>query len=359
MSGWRTAVGIPTFVRIKPGALDRLGIYAARHDHRTVALIASEGLPASIVARAEQGLHAEGAERVVNIEAEEASFEAASRLLAHLPRDLDAVVGLGGGKALDVAKYVAFLVGKPMYAVPTSLSNDGFCSPQSSLTLQGERRSLPAALPFAVVVDTAVVAGAPAVLWWSGVGDLVAKVTAVRDWKLAYHAIGEPVDDFAALLSDATVSQFLSRPEHDDEGLRLLATALMLNGISMAVCGSSRPASGSEHLISHALDAISERPRLHGLQVGMATYLVSRLQGEGTARIAGALDRTGFWDGIRHDPFSRAEWLEAVARAPGMNPQRYTILSTRDCVPEVTAMIDQDERLRGCFGSRGERNGDG
>ncbi|RUL82946.1 iron-containing alcohol dehydrogenase family protein [Tautonia sociabilis] len=344
-----TAVDIPTFVRIKPGALDRLGIYAARHRHRRVAMIVSEGLPAAIVERAEHSLRAEGAERIDRIDAGAASFEAASALFARLPTACDAVVGLGGGKALDVAKYVAFLAGRPMYAVPSSLSNDGFCSPQSSLTLGGARRSLTARLPFAVVVDTAVCLGAPVVLWWSGVGDLAAKVTAVRDWKLSYHASGEPVDDFAALLSDATVSQFLARPTRDDEGMRLLGTALMLNGIAMAVCGSSRPASGSEHLISHALDAISSRPRLHGLQVGVATYLVSRLQGQGTDRIAEAFDRTGFWDGIRADPFSRAEWLEAVRLAPSINPGRYTVLSTRDCVGEVAGMIDGDPALRGCF----------
>lgn len=349
MSDWRTKVGIPTFVRIKPGALDRLGIYASRHAHRKVALIASEGLPAQFIARAEAGLQAEGADRVLHIEAAEASFEAAAKVFAGLPRDIDAVIGLGGGRALDVAKYAAFLAGKPMYALPTSLSNDGFCSPQSSLTLEGQRRSLPAGLPFAVVVDTEVCSSAPLPLWWSGVGDLVAKVTAVRDWKLAYHEVGEPVDDFAALLSDATVSQFLARPERDLEGLRLLATALMLNGIAMAVSGSSRPASGAEHLISHALDAISERPRLHGLQVGMASYLVSNLQGEGAERIADAFARTGFWDGIREDPFRRDEWLAAVRRAPGVNPGRYTVLSTRDCTDEVAALIDGDERLGGCF----------
>ena len=259
------------------------------------------------------------------------------------------MVGLGGGKALDVAKYVAFLAGRPYYAVPTSLSNDGFCSPQSSLTLGGKRRSLAAALPFAVVVDAEVCGRAPEPLWWSGVGDLAAKVTAVRDWKLAYHAVGEPVNDLAALLSDATVAQFLGCPRRDAEGITLLATALMLNGISMAISGSSRPASGAEHLISHALDEHSARPRLHGLQVGVATYIVSRLQGQGTERIAEAFDRSGFWDGIRADPFSKAEWLEAVRRAPSVKPDRFTVLSTRDCTAEVAAIIDEDPRLAGCF----------
>ncbi len=345
----RTQAAIPTFVRIKPGALDRLGIYAARHAHRRVLLIVSQGMVPEIVARAVQGLNEQGAEDIHRIDADAASFEAAADLLAALPTARQAVIGLGGGRALDVAKYVAHLASLPYYAVPTSLSNDGFCSPQSSLTLVGKKRSLAATLPFAVVVDTEVCRQAPKVLWLSGVGDLLAKITAVRDWKLAYHQRGEPVDDLAALLSDASVFQFLGRPEHDPEGLRLLATALMLNGISMEICGSSRPASGAEHLISHALDARSERPRLHGLQVGVATYLVSHLQGEGTDLIAGTFDRTGFWQAIRDDPFRRAEWLDAVERAPAIKPDRFTILSTRPRVSEVANLIDHDPHLAGCF----------
>ena len=342
-------MGLPTFVRIKPGAIDRVGIYARRRGHRRVAVVVSEGLPGEIVSRVEEGLKGEGAEWVERIEAGAASFEGASAVFASLPEGCEVVVGLGGGKALDVGKYVAFLAGKPYYAVPTSLSNDGFCSPQSSLTMGGKRRSLTAALPFAVVVDTRVCLGAPDCLWWSGVGDLVAKVTAVADWKLAYHCKGEAVDDLAALLSDATVFQFVARPVKDEEGIRLLATALMLNGIAMAICGSSRPASGAEHLISHALDEHSARPRLHGMQVGVATYLVSRLQGKGTDRIAEALERSGFWEGIRADPFVKREWIEAVREAPGVKADRFTVLSTRDCSGEVAAMIDEDPRLSGCF----------
>jgi glycerol-1-phosphate dehydrogenase [NAD(P)+] len=345
-------VGIPRFVRIKPGAMDRLGIYARRHQHRRIRVIVSAGLVPAIVARAADSLAQHGAELIEQVEVGEASFEAASELFGGLSAGVQAVIGLGGGKALDVAKYVAFLAGLPYYAVPTSLSNDGFCSPQSSLTLGDRRRSLTAALPFAVVVDTEVCQGAPEILWWSGIGDLASKVTAIFDWKLAYHRTGEPVDDFAALLSDATVHQFLSRPARDLEGLQLLGTALMLNGISMAMSGSSRPASGSEHLISHALDAILEHPRPHGLQVGLATYVVSQLQGQGTERIADAFDRTDFWRGLRADPIPRDAWLDAVKKAPSVKADRFTILSDRDCTAEVATMIDVDPRLCGCFRPR-------
>jgi glycerol-1-phosphate dehydrogenase [NAD(P)+] len=297
-----TQISIPTLVRVKPGALDRLGAYLSRGGHRKAAVLVSKGLAPPLPDRAAESLKREGVEPAAWVEVADNDLESAARLFTDLPRGVTAVVGVGGGKALDVAKYVGFLGRLPYYAVPTSLSNDGFCSPQSSLTIRGRRRSLPAALPFGVVVDTAVCRDAPRVLTVSGVGDLVAKFTAVRDWKLAFRAVGEPVNDFAALMSDGTIYSFLSHAAFDLEGIRLLATALLLNGIAMEVCGSSRPASGSEHLISHALDATSARPRLHGLQVGVATYLMGLIQGENTDRIVALFDATRFWDTIAADP---------------------------------------------------------
>lgn len=344
-----TQIAIPTLVRVKDGALDRLGIYLTRGEHRKVAVLVSKGLVAPIPNRVIRTLEEQSATPVAWVEVAENDLESAARLFADLPKGASAVVGVGGGKALDVAKYVGFLSRLPYYAVPTSLSNDGFCSPQSSLTVRGKRRSLPAALPFGVVVDTAVCRDAPRVLTLSGVGDLVAKFTAVRDWKLAFHATGELVNDFAALMSDGSIHSFLSHPEFDLEGIRLLATALMLNGIAMEICGSSRPASGSEHLISHALDATSARPRLHGLQVGVASYLVSILQGQNTERIAALFDATGFWDAIIEDPFSRAEWLAAVKAAPAVKEGFYTVLSSRDVLPEVERLLTHDPRLARCF----------
>lgn len=345
----RTQITIPSLVRIKPGALDRTGLYLEREEFRRAVLVTSAGLSPDLIARVTSSLaeHGIGVEQELSIE--QASFEQATAIFAAMPGRAQAVIGLGGGKALDTAKYAAFLARLPYYAVPTSLSNDGFGSPQASLTLAGARRSLSCSNPYAIVVDTEVCLRAPNALWWSGIGDLISKVTAIADWKLAFHAVGTPVNDFAALLSDASVFQFMARPERDLDGVSLLATALMLNGTAMEISGSSRPASGSEHLISHALDRISARPRLHGLQVGVATYIVSRLQGQGTARIAAVLDHTGFWHGIIADPFSRHEWIEAVKLAPTMKDDYYTVLSARDCLPEVIDLLNTDERLQPCF----------
>lgn len=343
-------ISVPGLVRIKPGAMARLGIYLRRAGLGRVVVLASQGLPQAVLASARAGLAGEGIEVVSSSEAADNRFEDAAAAFAALPKKVAAVVGIGGGKALDMAKYLAFLARLPYFAAPTSLSNDGFCSPQSSLTMAGARRSLAAALPQGVVIDTDVCLSAPRILWLSGVGDLASKLTAVFDWKLAFHHRGEPVDDLAALLSDATVHQFMDNPSFDAKGMELLGTALMLNGIAMEICGSSRPASGSEHLISHALDASSARPRLHGLQVGVASYVVSRLQGgQQTEALARLFSATGFFDAVRADPFSREEWLAAVKYAPHVKDDFFTVLSLRDCLGEVRAILDNDARLAGCF----------
>jgi glycerol-1-phosphate dehydrogenase [NAD(P)+] len=340
---------IPTLVRLKPGALDRIGIYAERHEFIRVLLFFSQDLDERLMQRLTSSLRSRNIQILQQAPVESIDFEKATELFSKSPPNADAIIGFGGGKALDVAKYIAFLCGRPYLSVPTSLSNDGFCSSQSSLTVGNRRRPLQSTMPFGVILDTTVCLDAPEILWHSGVGDLVSKFTAVTDWKMAFHAAGTPVDDFAALLSDASVYQFLARPTHDLEGMTLLGTALLLNGISMSICGSSRPASGSEHLISHALDSVSKRPRLHGLQVGVATYLISLLQGQHSKRIAALFHATGFWRAIASDPFDRAEWLEAARVAPSVKSDFYTVLSSRDCLPEIETALHCDPHLQQCF----------
>jgi glycerol-1-phosphate dehydrogenase [NAD(P)+] len=343
-------INLPGLVRIKPGALQRLGLYVARFCLTPVALFHSEGLLQSILDMARQSLRENGISPVLAEEVKEASVEEAVRLLSTVPSSCNAIIGVGGGKALDVAKYTASLTGLPYFAVPTSLSNDSFCSPQASLTVEGKRQSLPTNLPEAVVVDLSVCQRAPLALWHSGVGDLSAKFTAVSDWKLAFHRRGVPVNDLAALICDASVFQFMAHPVSDKQGIRLLAMALMLNGIAMEIAGSSRPASGSEHLISHALDMTGARQRLHGLQTGTAAYLVSSLQkGRHHHTIGELFARTGFWESIRMQPFSKEEWRIAVERAPSIKEDFYTILSEKEAWPEFARMIAHDSTLAGCF----------
>lgn len=337
-------VQIPPLIRLKPGALQRLPVYLQRESWGRVLALLSEGLPDEIADRVLK-LQALGRAEVVS----DASLEWVESYLEHDLRGFDVVLGLGGGKALDVAKYLAFRLDLPYLALPTSLSNDGFCSPQSSLTQAGRKVSLKARLPHGVVVDLEVVGGAPRSLWLSGVGDLVSKWTAIHDWKLAFHACATPFDDFAALLSDASVFQFFGHPGYDLAGIRLLAQALLLNGVSMEIAGSSRPASGSEHLISHALDQNSREPRAHGMQVGLATYWMAQVQGQEVTRLDELFQVTGFWDAWRQHPMPRVEWLEALHMAPTIKENFYTVLQQPPSIERAERLLTSDRYLRACL----------
>lgn len=329
---------VPPLIRIKVGALDRLPIYFERENLTRVLALVSDGLPPSVQSK----LPGCGFRNTLSVN--EASVEWLESL--HLePGVHDAVCGLGGGKALDVAKLLAFRHSLPYIAVPTSLSNDGFCSPQSSLLVAGKKASLPARLPVGVVIDLEVVRHAPESLWLSGVGDLVSKRTSIRDWKIAFHTAQTPFDDLAALLSDATVFQFMARPTRDLEGTRLLAQALLLNGVAMEIAGCSRPASGSEHLISHALDRLAERPHGHGLQVGLTTYWMALVQEQDVSDIDRLFENTGFWRFWREHPMPRELWREALKFAPTIKKNFVTVLNLPGAREQALELLDTNSRL--------------
>ncbi|MEM1874724.1 MAG: iron-containing alcohol dehydrogenase, partial [Candidatus Hadarchaeales archaeon] len=110
-------------------------------------------------------------------------------------------VGVGGGKSIDVAKLASFYEGKPFISVPTAASHDGIASSRASVRDNGSPVSIQAHAPIAIIADTAIIKKAPYRLLASGCGDLVANITAVRDWQLARDFKGEPYSEYAATLS--------------------------------------------------------------------------------------------------------------------------------------------------------------
>jgi glycerol-1-phosphate dehydrogenase [NAD(P)+] len=115
----------------------------------------------------------------------------------------------------------------------------------------------------------------------------------------------------------------------------------------MEIAGSSRPASGSEHLISHALDEILVTPKMHGIQVGVSAYLCALLQeNENIDAVKSGLVSTGFFDFVKKDPFGKKEYLEALKLAPTIKQDYYTILSEKDYFSKAEQFINNDELLK-------------
>jgi glycerol-1-phosphate dehydrogenase [NAD(P)+] len=241
-----------------------------------------------------------------------------------------AVLGVGGGKAIDVAKYVSKELHTDLISIPTTLSHDGVASPFASLKGMNTLVSIKTTTPLMIMVDMDYVIKAPRRHLIAGVGDLVAKYTAVLDWRLAHNLLGEYYAEYSASLAIHSANHVLTSWEKikygSEEGYRVVAEGLISSGVAMCIAGSTRPASGSEHLFSHALDFVANYPALHGEQVGVGTIMMAYLHGKNWRKIRNILKNIGAPVTARELGVSEEKIIEALTIAHKIRPDRYTIL---------------------------------
>jgi glycerol-1-phosphate dehydrogenase [NAD(P)+] len=270
-----------------------------------------------------------------------ATVDAARDLAAELRgSSYDAVVGIGGGRTLDVAKYVSSLVGLPMVSVATNLAHDGIASPTASLVHEGRKASYGVHIPLAVIVDLDYVVRAPQRLVRSGVGDLVSNVSALADWRLAAVQIGERVDGLAAAMAGAAANAVLYRSDsvESEDFLVTLAEALILSGLAMAVTGTSRPCSGGDHEIMHAIDELFPDTSNHGELAGIGAMFCTFLRGDAAelAAIDTCLQRHRLPRLPADIGLTVEDFTAAVVHAPQTRPDRYTVLEHLGLSPDAT-----------------------
>ena len=246
----------------------------------------------------------------------------------------DAIVAVGGGRCLDIGKLAAARAGLRVIAVPTQLSHDGICSPVAVVpNADGTRESLGAIAPTAVFISLQTLFGAPRDSVAAGVGDLLANPLALRDWKLAAERGLEELDERAWEMS---VESYELIKDHLDEepatwaknlgALRRLADALVLSGMAMITSGTSRPASGGEHEISHAIDELFGGPAMHGAQVAFGCIISTALYEDDIEPLRTVLERMG----LPHEPsqlgMSEDDVVRVLLEAPNTRPGRFTII---------------------------------
>ncbi|HYN72806.1 MAG TPA: iron-containing alcohol dehydrogenase family protein [Nakamurella sp.] len=339
-------IRIPSLLRIKPNALYKLGKYLRKNGFHRIALYYGEGIADLVGQKVEISLDSSEIHVVTEETVHGNDVAEIVSSAFRLPREAQAIVAVGGGVAVDFGKYAGFLSNRPVIAVPTAISNDGFAAPGASLRVDGRRVSCTSTIPFGVVIDTNMIKSSPRRFTFSGIGDLISKYSAIADWKLAYHATGEAINDFSAMISMQSVENLVNHPvksADDLEFLQLVCGALVMSGVAMEVAGSSRPASGSEHLISHAYDSIAATPSLHGLQVGVATLATTWLQGNPAhPTVVRVLEETGFTAFMNENRLDRAAFLEAVQLAPTIKPGYHTVLSQPGAVERLQAQVKGD-----------------
>lgn len=253
----------------------------------------------------------------------------------------DAIVAIGGGRRLDVAKLAAARAGLVVIAVPTQLSHDGICSPVAVVpNEEGKAESIGAVAPRSVVIPLPTIAGAPAEAAAAGLGDLIANPLALRDWALAAEHGLETIDqrawDFSVESYEAIEPYLDAHPSElarDGAALKALAEALVLSGTSMICSGSSRPASGGEHEISHAIDELHGGAAMHGAQVAFGCVITSALYEEDVAALRKRLEVLGLPSHPQELGLSEEQFVEVLVAAPDTRPGRFTILEHSELDP--------------------------
>ncbi len=328
-------VSLPALIRLDIGLWAKIPSILQEHhlSQGPVLLVSGPGLTAELAQDLLQRLQASGLS-AFHITVQKSDIHAVEKVRSQVRETRPRLfLAIGGGKPIDVAKYTAYLENLPFVAIPTVLSSDGIASPVAVIQGIAKTHSVGAVMPIGVLVDLEIVQRAPIRYLKAGVGDLIANLSAVQDWRLAEAHGKEPVDELAATLAETGAQTFLyaaSPSLQDFETLRLLSRGLILGGIAMGLVGSSRPCSGSEHLISHALDHLGIGTGLHGEQVALGTLMALSFQDHPlSSRVRTLFETLGLPThpralGVSVDMLSRA--LEV---APQMRPERYTVLDTR------------------------------
>ncbi len=269
---------------------------------------------------------------------ERSGMEEVRRIVVSLSySDVDGVIGVGGGRVLDVAKVVASELGVPFVSVPTVASHDGIASPVASFKENGKPVSILVNPPTAVLADLTILRHSPIRLLRSGYGDLISNVVAVKDWKLGKEKRGEEFNEVAASMAMMPAKLMLMSAERLDlrNQIETLVRGLILSGVAISLVGSSRPASGSEHKFSHALDILGYGNGTHGEQVALGTiimeYLHEKYYGEGDWElIRMSLEKIQAPTTARELGLTKEQVVEALMYAKNIRRKRYTILEDVD-----------------------------
>ncbi len=192
------------------------------------------------------------------------------------------ILAVGGGSITDVAKLASYYSKITFISIPTVLSHDGIASVKASIMSNGYKQSFTAQAPIAVIGDIDLLSQSPAKFTYSGAADLISNLSAIEDWKHASRLRGKDLNNYAIELSRISAESVINNVDILNHSILdragIVFRGLMSSSMAMAIAGSSVPASGSEHTISHGLDRALNYQNLHGEQCGLLTIFTMYLQ---------------------------------------------------------------------------------
>jgi glycerol-1-phosphate dehydrogenase [NAD(P)+] len=212
--------------------------------------------------------------------------EAIQKLTDNVTDKTDLIIGIGSGVLNDLCKYVSFTKKLPYFVIATAPSMDGYASNAAAMIIENMKITYEAHVPSVIIADVDILKNAPIELIKSGYGDIIGKYSALNDWKLSRIVKNEYFCEYVYDLTYQmvkTTEELGSRLlERDEYSIKTLMESLIIVGIAMSYVGNSRPASGSEHHLSHYFEVVGllnhEPYFLHGIDVAYSTVITAKLR---------------------------------------------------------------------------------
>jgi len=261
--------------------------------------------------------------------------------LSKLNHSYRTIIGVGGGTVLDATKYLAYLTSSNYVAIPTAPSNDGIVSPIAVVFTPEGRQTYVARPPCLTIIDLSILSSAPWNLKASGFGDAFAKITSLKDWELGRDELHERycVTAEKHLLLSINFAlkalEYVKEERIETQGLNYLIQSLIHSGIAMIITYSSRPATGSEHLIGRYLELNYKIQ--HGIAVAIGTIIAAKIhelynfywwreQSYNCSSLLRYCRQVGIPLSLADLKVPIDEIVNAIINAPKFRPERYTIL---------------------------------
>jgi len=243
--------------------------------------------------------------------------KAVGKLLIQITSDIDLILAIGSGTLNDLSKYLSYKLNIPYFIVVTAPSMDGYASTVSPLIVDDLKTTYEAISPRAIIADINIIKNAPMEMITAGLGDILGKYTCLCDWELGRIINGEYYCETVVNIIRSSIQKCVSNIDgiknRNDFAIKNLMEGLVLSGIAMSFVGNSRPASGSEHHLSHFWEMMflleGKKAILHGTKVGVATVIITKLYQlleTKTVNFSNAINKV--------NSFDQEEWVKSIKK---------------------------------------------
>ena len=270
------------------GVLQRLPEFVAKYRAQKPFILADRNTYKAAGAAVEDILQSSGipfSTYIFQKEALEPDEWAVGSAFMHFDGSCDLIIGVGSGVINDIGKILSSVSGRAYIIVCTAPSMDGYASATSSMSRDGLKVSLNSRCADVIIGDTDIMKQAPEHMLKAGLGDMLAKYISILEWRISSLITGEYYCERVAQLIRTALKKCVDNAEgllkREDAAVEAVFEGLVIGGVAMAYAGTSRPASGVEHYISHVLDMrgmeFGTPVELHGIQCAVGTLIAVKL----------------------------------------------------------------------------------